>query len=203
MDCKFCKLEEIDLLDDKSTYRCAYCGYSFSVSRVGILYDKMMQMPLSSWLLASILWFAAMLTGILLGLGFNSGSLNTTIIFLFMYGVAALVYGFSTSLDLMQAVGLWIKSAFYIENKIPKVKKANRFEEIKKEVQILRKKKIISAMATGQSLDEETGRFIETDIRPGEKRVPKIAPSFLAGFYTVVLAGLFAIVFNQIFPPLF
>ncbi|MCE7743334.1 MAG: hypothetical protein GOP50_12860 [Candidatus Heimdallarchaeota archaeon] len=202
MDCKFCKLEEIDLLDDKSTFRCSYCGYSFSVSRAAIMYDKMMQMPLNSWLLASILWFAAMLTGILLGLGFNSGSLNTTIIFLFMYGVLTLIYGFSTSLDFIKAIGLWIKSSFYTKNKFFRVKAAN-FEEIKKEVQVLRKKKIISEMATGQSIDDSTGTFIDTDIRPGEKRIPKLAPSFLAGFYTVVLAGLFALIFNQIFPPLY
>ena len=202
MDCKFCKLEDITLLDDKTTFRCPYCGYSFQVSRTSILYDKMMKMPLSSWLLASILWFAAMLTGILLGLGFNSGSLTTTILFLFMYGVAAFIYGFSTSLDYMQAIWLWIKSAFYVKSKIIRIRRAADFEEIKKKVQTLRKKKIISEMATGQAFDNLTGRFIETDIRPGEKRVPKISPSFLAGFYTILLAALFSIVFNTFFPPL-
>ncbi len=200
MDCKFCKLEDIDLLDDNTTFRCSYCGYSFEVSKAGILYDKMMSMPLNSWLLASILWFAAMLTGILLGLGFNSGSLSTTIIFLFMYGVLALIFGFSTSLDYMQVIWLWFKTSFKSRGKFPWFKSAD-IEEIKKEVQKLRKKKIISEMATGQSIDL-TGSFIDTDIRPGEKRIPKISPSFLAGLYTIILAGLFAIVFNQLFPAL-
>ncbi len=202
MDCRFCRLEEISLLDDKTTFKCPYCGYSFQSSKAGILYDNMMKMPLSSWLLASILWFSAMLTGILLGLGFNSGSLNTTVLFLFLYGGSALLYGFSTSLDYMQALWLWVKTSFFFERKFLRFKAAD-FEEVKKEVQVLRKKKIISEMATGQSLDDSTGRFIDTDIRPGEKRTPKIAPSFLAGLYSIALAVLFAIVFNQIFPPLF
>ena len=202
MDCRFCKLENVDLMDDKETFRCPYCGYSFEVSRFGILYDKMMQMPLNTWLLASILWFAAMLTGILLGLGFTSGSLNTTIIFLFLYCASALIYGFSTSLDYMQTIGLWIKTSFTNEEgKLSGFKPAN-MEEMKKEVQSIRKKKIISEMATGQAIDDATGRFIETDIRPGEKRIPKLSPSFSAGLYTILLAGLFMIVFNLAFPPL-
>jgi len=195
MDCKFCKLENIKLMDDKTTFRCQYCGYSFEASKAAILYDKLMSMPLNSWLLASILWFSAMLTGILFGLGFTSGSLNTTVIFLFLYGAAAFIYGFSTSLDYMQGIWMWIKSTLRHGRRAD-------FKEIKKEVQILRKKKIVSEMATGQSLDSLTGSFIDTDIRPGEKRVPKLAPSFLAGLYSIVLAALFLIVFNQIFPPL-
>lgn len=202
MDCKFCKLENVDLMDDKTTFRCPYCGYSFEVSRFGILYDRMMQMPLNSWLLASILWFAAMLTGILLGLGFTSGSLTTSIIFLFLYGASALIYGFSTSLDYMQTIGLWIKTSFTNEEgKFSGFRPAS-MDEMKKEVQSIRKKKIISEMATGQAIDDLTGRFIETDIRPGEKRIPKLAPSFLAGLYTILLGGLFSIVFNVAFPPL-
>ena len=195
MDCRFCKLEDIKLLDDKKTFRCQYCGYSFQVSRTGILYDKMMKMPLSSWLLASILWFAAMLTGILLGLGFNSGSLSTTILFLFLYGASAFIFGFSTSLDFIQTILLWFKDTI-------SGKKPADFDEVKKEIQIRRKKKIVSEMATGQALDGMTGRFIDTDIRPGEKRVPKISPSLLAGLYTLILGALFAIVFSKIFPPL-
>ena len=194
MDCKFCKLEKIGLLEDGSTFKCSYCGYSFGSSKVGIFYDKMMQMPLNSWLLASILWFVAMLTGVLLGLGFNSSSLSTAILFLFIYGAAALLYGISTSLDMMQAYWLWIKNLF--------TRNYSDFNEIKEDVQKLRKKKLISEMATGQALDEATGTFIETDIRPGEKRRPKISPSFLAGIYTIVLGVLFTIVFNVIFQPI-
>lgn len=202
MDCRFCKLENVDLMDDKASFRCPYCGYSFEVSRFGILYDKMMQMPLNSWLLASILWFAAMLTGILLGLGFNSGSLSTSIIFLFLYGAASLVYGFSTSLDFMQTIGLWFKSSFTNEEgKLSGFRPAN-FDKMKKKVQSLRKKKIVSEMATGQAIDDATGRFIETDIRPGEKRIPKLAPSFLAGLYTILLGALFSVVFNVVFPSI-
>ncbi|MHA1668917.1 MAG: hypothetical protein ACTSUR_09680, partial [Candidatus Heimdallarchaeaceae archaeon] len=93
MECRFCKLEDIDLQEDGITFVCPYCGYSFEVSKTGILYDKMMQMPLSSWLLASILWFCAMLTGVLMGLGFNSSSLSTTILFLYIYGASAFLYG--------------------------------------------------------------------------------------------------------------
>ena len=196
MDCKFCKLENIELMDDKTTFRCQYCGYSFEASKANIFYDKIMAMPLNSWLLASILWFSAMLTGILFGLGFTSGSLNTTIIFLFIYGASAFIYGFSTSLDYMQAIWRWIKSTLRHGRRAD-------FDEIKKEVQILRKKKIISEMATGQSIESLTTKSsIDTDIRPGEKRVPKLAPSFLAGFYSILLAAMFLVVFNLIFPPL-
>ena len=196
MDCKFCKLENIELMDDKTTFRCQYCGYSFEASKANIFYDKIMTMPLNSWLLASILWFSAMLTGILFGLGFTSGSLNTTIIFLFIYGASAFIYGFSTSLDYMQAIWRWIKSTLRHGRRAD-------FDEIKKEVQILRKKKIISEMATGQSIESLTTKSsIDTDIRPGEKRVPKLAPSFLAGFYSILLAAMFLVVFNLIFPPL-
>lgn len=201
MDCKFCKLENINLMDDKVTFRCSYCGYSFEASKFSIFYDRMMAMPLNEWLLASILWFAAMLTGILMGLGFNNGSLSTTIIFLFLYGAAALIYGFSTSLDYTQAIGLWFKRSFTKDGKLSRFKAAN-MNDIKEEVRAIRKKKIISEMATGQAIDDSTGRFIETDIRPGERRVAKISPSFLAGLYTIILAALFLIVFNVAFPPL-
>jgi len=166
---------------------------------MGILYDKMMQMPLSSWLLATILWFVAMLTGVLFGLGFNSQSLSTTVLFLFIYGGSSFLYGFSMSLDILQTVWLLIKINIVSLFKAD-VKPVN-FQDVKKEVQSLRKKKIISGMATGQAVDA-TGGFIDTDIRPGEKRAPKIAPSFLAGLYTIVLAGAFVIIFNIIFPPL-
>ncbi|MHA1222881.1 MAG: hypothetical protein ACTSSG_00510 [Candidatus Heimdallarchaeaceae archaeon] len=194
MECKFCKLEDIDLQEDGITFVCPYCGYSFEVSKTGILYDKMMQMPLSSWLLASILWFSAMLTGVLMGLGFNSSSLSTTILFLYIYGASAFLYGGSTSLDFLTAVWLWTKKRFK--------RQGTSFEEVKKEVQELRKKKIVKEMATGQAIDEKTGKFIETDIRPGERKVPKIAPSFLAGTYTIILAAVFSIIFNTIFPAL-
>ena len=160
---------------------------------MNILYDKMMQMPLSSWLLASILWFCAMLTGVAFGAGFNTASLSTTILFLFIYGGSAFLYGFSTSLDMFQAGLMWFASKFSKESKT--------LEEVKLIVQDIRKKKIVSEMATGQALDEATGEAIETDIRPGEKRIPKISPSFLAGFYTLILAAAFVLVFNVFFPP--
>ncbi|MCG3225445.1 MAG: hypothetical protein H7645_00885 [Candidatus Heimdallarchaeota archaeon] len=193
MDCRFCKLENIKLLDDTTTFKCPYCGYAFQSSRTGILYDKMMQMPLSTWLLASILWFFAMLTGVAFGAGFNTASLSTTILFLFIYGGCAFLFGFSTSLDMLQTVWIWFR------NKI--TRKSTSLEEVKEIVQELRKKKIVSEMATGQSLDESTGQAIETDIRPGEKRTPKISPSFLAGLYTLILGAAFVVVFNVFFPP--
>ena len=193
MDCKFCKLEDIDLLEDRITFKCPHCGYAFESTKSGILYDRMMQMPLSSWLLASILWFCAMLTGVVFGTGFNSASLSTTILFLFIYGGSAFLYGFSTSLDMFQTLGIWLK------NKI--TRRSTSMSEVKAEVQEIRKKKIVSEMATGQALDEATGEAIETDIRPGEKRVPKIAPSFLAGLYTLILAAVFIIIFNVFYPP--
>lgn len=191
MNCRFCKLTDIDLLEG-GVYKCPYCGYSFDVSKTGILYDKMMKMPLSSWLLASILWFSAILTGVLLGLGFTSSSLSTTILFLFIYGASALLYGFSTSLDMMQTLWLFTKYKFR------RAKKS--LDEVKIEMQALRKKKIVSQMATGQSLDESTGKFIDTDIRPGEKRTPAISPAFLAGLYTIGLGIFFTIIFNVVFP---
>ncbi|MFW9853186.1 MAG: hypothetical protein ACFFDS_09595 [Candidatus Thorarchaeota archaeon] len=194
MDCRFCKLENISLLDDGVTYKCQYCGYAFEVSRAGILYDKMMQMPLASWLLASIIWFSAMLTGVIFGLGFNSSSLSTTIIFLIIYGGCAFLYGLAISFDFMSVIWIWIKGKI--------TRKSQSFEEAKSKIQEERKKKIVSEMATGQVIDEVTGRNIDTDIRPGEKRVPKIAPSFKAGLYTVILALFFLLIFNFVFPPL-
>ena len=194
MDCRFCKLENIALLEDGVTYKCQYCGYAFEVSRMGILYDRMMQMPLASWLLASIIWFSAMLTGVIFGLGFNSSSLSTTIIFLLIYGGSAFLYGFALSVDYLSVIWLWTKYRI--------TRKAKSFEEIMVIVQEEKKKKIVSEMAAGQAIDEVTGRHIDTDIRPGEKRVPKIAPSFKAGLYTVILAVVFLIIFNFIFPPL-
>ena len=192
MDCRFCKLTEIDLMEG-GVYKCPYCGYSFDVSKIGILYDKMMKMPLAPWLLASILWFSAILTGVLLGLGFTSSSLSTTILFLFIYGASAFLYGFSTSIDMMQTYWKFVKY------KIRRVEKD--LDEVKAEMQVLKKKKIVSEMATGQSLDESTGKFIDTDIRPGEKRIPAIAPAFLAGLYTIGLAVFFTIIFNIVFKP--
>jgi hypothetical protein len=167
---------------------------------MSILYDKMMQMPLSSWLLATIIWFSAMLTGVLFGLGFNSQSLSTTILFLFIYGASAFLYGFSMSLDIVQALWLFIKNN--IVSLFSQDRKPVSYQDVKGEVQALRKRKIISEMATGQAVDDATGRFIDTDIRPGEKRTPKVAPSLLAGLYTLALAGAFVIIFNIIFPPL-
>ncbi|MCG3225199.1 MAG: hypothetical protein H7647_12080 [Candidatus Heimdallarchaeota archaeon] len=194
MDCKFCKLEKIDLLEDGSTFKCSYCGYSFDVGKTAIFYDKMMQMPLSSWLLAAILWFSAMVTGVLLGLGFSSTSLTSTILFLFIYGASALMYGISASLDFFSVVGKYIKGWFS--------KEKVTFGEAKLEVQAKRKEKIVREMATGQALDEATGKAVDTDIRPGEKRIAKLAPSFLAGSYTIILAALFIIVFSNFFPPI-
>ena len=194
MDCKFCKLEDIDLLEDGITFKCAYCGYSFDVGRTAIFYDKMMQMPLASWLLASILWFSAMVTGILLGLGFSSTSLSSTILFLFLYGATALIYGMSTSLDYFSVLGVHIKGWFK--------KDSLSFTDAKELVRTKRKEKIVREMATGQALDEATGRVLDTDIRPGEKRIPKLAPSFLAGGYTLIMAVLFIIIFTAVFPPI-
>ena len=194
MDCKFCKLEKIDLLEDGTTFKCGYCGYSFDVGKVAIFYDKMMQMPLSSWLLAAILWFSAMVTGVLLGLGFSSASLTSTILFLFIYGASALLYGISASLDFFSASGKFIRGLFS--------KEKVTFEDTKLAVQKKRKEKIVKESATGKSLDEATRRAVDTDIRPGEKRVPKIAPSFLAGSYTIILALFFIVVFTTFFPPI-
>jgi len=154
-----------------------------------------MQMPLSSLLFASMLWFASILTGVIFGLGFNSSSLSTTIVFMYLYGLSALIYGLSVSLDYFQALWLYIKA--YIRTK----KKPN-FEEIKAEVQKIRKEKIVKEMATGRAYDEVTGKFIETDIRPGEKKVPKIAPSFLGGLWTLLTAVICSILYYVIFPPL-
>ena len=194
MDCKFCKLEDIDLLDDGITFKCSFCGYSFEVSKTAILYDKMMQMPLSSWLLASIIWFSAMLTGVLLGLGFSSTSLSTTILFLFIYGVSAFIYGMSTSLDFFSA--LWISFSSLFSKERMSLTKA------KDVVQSKRKEKIVKEMATGTAIDEATGKAVDTDIRPGEKRIAKLAPSFLAGSYTIILGVIFIIVFTIAFPAL-
>ncbi|MHA1202542.1 MAG: hypothetical protein ACTSQ4_08475 [Candidatus Heimdallarchaeaceae archaeon] len=194
MDCKFCKLETIDLLEDGSTFKCSYCGYSFDVGKTAIFYDKMMQMPLSSWLLAAILWFSAMVTGVLLGLGFSSASLSSTILFLFIYGASALMYGISASLDFFSVIGKFIKGWFS--------KEKITFDEAKLKVQTKRKEKIVKEMATGQALDEATGKAVDTDIRPGEKRTAKLAPSFLAGSYTIILAVLFIVVFSNFFPPI-
>lgn len=194
MDCKFCKLEKIDLLEDGSTFKCSYCGYSFDVGKTAIFYDKMMQMPLNSWLLAAMLWFSAMVTGVLLGLGFSSASLSSTILFLFIYGASALLYGISASLDFFSVVGKFIKGWFS--------KEKITFEDAKLEVQAKRKEKIVKEMATGQALDETTGKAVDTDIRPGEKRIAKLAPSFLAGSYTIILAAMFIIVFSNFFPPI-
>ena len=194
MDCKFCKLENIDLLEDGVTFKCSYCGYSFDVGKIAILYDKMMQMPLASWLLASLLWFSAMVTGVLLGLGFSSASLTSTILFLFIYGASAFLYGISASLDFFTVIGIFIKGWFSQE----KVS----FDEAKVIVQVRRKEKIVREMATGQAVDEATGKTVDTDIRPGEKRVPKLAPSFLAGGYTIILAVMFIIVFTVFFQPI-
>jgi hypothetical protein len=194
MDCKFCKLENIDLLEDGITFKCSYCGYSFDVGKIAILYDKMMQMPLCSWLLASILWFSAMVTGVLLGLGFSSASLSSTILFLFIYGASALMYGISASLDFFTVLGIFIKGWFS--------KEKISLDEAKTAVQVRRKEKIVREMATGQAVDEATGRTVDTDIRPGEKRVPKIAPSLLAGSYTIILAVIFVIVFTVFFEPI-
>ena len=94
---------------------------------------------------------------------------------------------------MLQTVWIWFR------NKI--TRQQTTFKEVKEIVQELRKKKIVSEMATGQALDESTGQAIETDIRPGEKRIPKISPSFLAGLYTLILGAAFVIVFNVFFPP--
>ena len=132
MNCRFCKLDNIGLLEDGVTFKCSYCGYSFEVSRTAILYDRMMKMPLNSWLLASILWIAAMITGVAFGLGFTNAALSTTILFLFIYGASALIYGFSMSLDFFQGIWILIKKIFKRES--------TSWENIKLEVQEMRKK---------------------------------------------------------------
>ena len=194
MECRFCKLDNIDQLEDKQTYHCPYCGYSFRVSKAAVWYDNIVHLPMGSWLVAAIIWFSAMLTGIVFGLGFNSSSLSTTILFLYLYGLSALIYGLSVSIDYFIAVWRWIKKRIRGE--------PTDFEQIKREVQKLRKEKIVKEMATGKAIDEATGKFIETDIRPGEKKVPKLATSFLAGTWTVLIAIIFSILYSVVFPPL-
>lgn len=191
MDCRFCKLENIGH-EGGLDYKCPYCGYSFTVSKMGVFYDNMMKMPLSSWLLASILWFSAMLTGVLFGLGFTSSSLQTTILFLFLYGGSAFLYGGSVSIDYFETVVKYLLQL--IRGKKP------NFKEVKKEVQISRKEKIVKEMAQGAALEVENKRHIDTDIRPGEKKAPKIASSFLAGLWTILLGIFFVIIFSTVFP---
>lgn len=194
MECRFCKLDNIDQLEDKQTYLCPYCGYSFRVSKAAVWYDNIVHLPMGSWLVASILWFSAMLTGVIFGLGFNSSSLKTTILFMYLYGISSLIYGLSVSLDYFSALWRYIKRKLRGEE--------ISFDEVKHEVQKLRKEKIIKEMATGRAIDEATGKFIETDIRPGEKKVPKLAPSFLAGLWTIIVGIVFSIMYSVIFPPL-
>ncbi len=197
MDCRFCKLEEIEH-DESLGYKCPYCGYSFTVSKMAVFYDNMMKMPLSSWLLATILWFSAMLTGVLFGLGFTSSSLQTTILFLFLYGGSAFLYGGSVSIDYFETVGK------YLLNLIRG--KRVSFKEVKKEVQIGRKEKIVKEMSQGLASEidvkKQSKKHIDTDIRPGEKKTPKIANSFLAGLWTILLAMFFVIVFSNVFPTI-
>ena len=193
MDCRFCKLGDIGHIEGYE-YKCPYCGYSFTVSRMAMFYDNMMKMPLASWLLASILWFSAMLTGVLFGLGFTSSSLQTTLLFLFLYGGSAFIYGGSVSIDYFETVIKYLL-------KLIRGKRLN-FEEVKKEVQISRKVKIVKEMSQGAAIEVETKKHIDTDIRPGEKKVPKIASSFLAGLWTILLATFFAIIFSNVFPTI-
>lgn len=193
MDCRFCKLEDIGHIEGYE-YRCPYCGYSFSVSRMAMFYDNMMKMPLSSWLLASILWFSAMLTGVLFGLGFTSSSLQTTILFLFIYGGSAFLYGGSVSIDFFETMGKYLLKL--ISGKRP------NFEEVKNEVQVSRKEKIVKEMTQGLAAEVGTKKHIVTDIRPGEKKIPKIASSFLAGLWTILLGTFFVIIFSNVFPTI-
>ncbi len=193
MDCRFCKLEDI-VHEEGLSYKCQYCGYSFSVSKMGVFYDNMMKMPLSSWLLASILWFSAMLTGVLFGLGFTSSSLQTTILFLFIYGGSAFLYGGSVSIDFFETMGKYLL-------KLISGKKPN-FEEVKKEIQVSRKEKIVKEMSQGLAAEVGTKKHIVTDIRPGEKKIPKIASSFLAGLWTILLGTFFVIIFSNVFPTI-
>ena len=193
MDCRFCKLEDI-VHDEGLSYKCPYCGYSFSVSKMGVFYDNMMKMPLSSMLLASILWFSAMLTGVLFGLGFTSSSLQTTILFLFLYGGSAFVYGGSVSIDFFETIMKYLFQL--IRGKKP------IFKEVKKEVQISRKEKIVKEMTQGAAMAVDTKKHIDTDIRPGEKKTPKVAASFLAGLWTILLGIFFIIIFSNVFPTI-
>ena len=193
MDCRFCKLEDIGHIEGYE-YKCPYCGYSFKVSRMAMFYDNMMKMPLASMLLASILWFSAMLTGVLFGLGFTSSSLQTTILFLFIYGGSAFIYGGSVSIDFFETM-------FKYFLKLIKGKRPN-FEEVKKEVQVSRKEKIVKEMTQGAAVETDTKKHIVTDIRPGEKKVPKVAASFLAGLWTILLGTFFVIIFSNVFPTI-
>lgn len=193
MDCRFCKLEDIGHIEGYE-YKCPYCGYSFTVSRMAMFYDNMMKMPLASMLLASILWFSAMLTGVLFGLGFTSSSLQTTILFLFIYGGSAFIYGGSVSIDFFETM-------FKYFLKLIRGKRPN-FGEVKKEVQVSRKEKIVKEMTQGAVVEVDTKKHIVTDIRPGEKKIPKIANSFLAGLWSILLGTFFVIIFSNVFPTI-
>ncbi len=193
MQCKFCKLDDIEQEGEKQ-FRCSHCGYVFTVSRWDIFYDKVLEMPLSSALIASMMWAAAMLTGIIFGAGINNSSLNTTIIFLYLIGGTAFIYGISYSLDLLEAI------AIYILRKI--IGKSPNFYDVKMEVQKKRKERIVKEMGVGKALDEATGEHIETDIRPGEKRIPQLAPSLTAGLLTLLLAVYMSILFAFMFQPI-
>lgn len=193
MQCKFCKLDDIDQEGEKQ-FRCSHCGYIFTVSRWDLFYDKILEMPLSAALIASMMWAAAMLIGIIFGAGINNASLNTTIIFLYLIGGTSFIYGISYSLDFLEA------SAIYILRKI--IGRSPDFYDVKMEVQKKRKERIVKEMGIGKALDEATGEHIETDIRPSEKRIPQLAPSLLSGLLTLFLAVYMSIIFNFIFEPI-
>ncbi len=189
MECRFCKLADIDRIE-KNVYRCPHCGYTFEASKWDEFYDTILHMPLASWLVASLIWLGAILTGILFGLGFNSRSLSTTTIFLYLYGLTAFLYGGSTSLDYFQSLWLWFKG--FIKGQHPD------FQEIQHRVQRIRKEKI--AKKSTVSVEATSGKHIETDIRPGEMKVPQLAPSFKAGLICLMIAIVFSIVYGNIFP---
>ncbi|MHA1304423.1 MAG: hypothetical protein ACTSPI_12060 [Candidatus Heimdallarchaeaceae archaeon] len=188
MECRFCKLADIENVE-KNLYRGSHCGYSFEVSKWDEFYDMILKMPLSSWLVASMLWFSAMLTGVLFGLGFNSTSLSTTTLFLYFYGITAFLYGGSKSSDYFMSLWLWFKETI----------KGNKpdFQEIQHRVQRIKKAKI--AKKSTASVEATSGKYIETDIRPGEMRVPHLATSFKAGILTILMGIIFSIVYGAIF----
>ncbi len=194
MDCRFCKLTNINNVAGHN-YRCQHCGYSYTASNWDIFYDKMIRMPISSFLLASMFWFFSMVLGVILGGGFTSAALNTTILFLFLIGSTAFIFGLSTSVDYIQAILIY--TSRWIKRQNPDL------DEVKKEVQEKNKKKIVKEVtATSTSTyDEEKGTFVETDIRPGERKVPRIAPTFKAGLWTIITGAVFSYVYTVMFPP--
>lgn len=188
MECRFCKLRDIENVE-KNVYHCNHCGYSFEASKWDIFYDTLLHMPLSSWLVASLLWGSAMLTGIVFGVGFNSKSLSITTLFLYLYGITAVLYGGSKSSDYFQAI--WLYFTQWIRRKNP------QWNEILEVIRKRRKEKM--AKKSTASVVATSGTHIETDIRPSEMRIPYLSASFKAGLITTLFGVIFSIVYGVIF----